>query len=99
MHAEGGFPPMLFDLENDPDEFHDLGRHPDYQDQVSECYDKLFDWAIRCSQRTSMSKAELLAKRGSSRRKGIVLGLIDEETADKELTVKYTGRARQNHLK
>ncbi len=28
MHAEGGFRPMLFDMENDPDELRDLGADP-----------------------------------------------------------------------
>ena len=32
MHAEGGFPPMLFDLQADPQELRDVGRSPDYQE-------------------------------------------------------------------
>ena len=42
---------------------------------------------------------KLIGGKGASRHKAIVLDLIYEKTADKELTVKYTGRARQNHLK
>ena len=37
MHAEGGFPPMLFDLHNDPQELVDLGRNSDYEDIVNSC--------------------------------------------------------------
>ncbi len=30
IHAEGGFRPMLFDLQTDPHEFDDLGGSPDH---------------------------------------------------------------------
>jgi len=32
MHAEGGFRPMLFDLETDPDEFVDLAKDDTHQE-------------------------------------------------------------------
>ncbi len=72
IHAEGGFPPMLFDLQNDPKELNDLGRDPAYGEAVAACYDKLFEWARRCAQRTTVSDRQLLDRRGKTRRKGIV---------------------------
>ncbi|MCE2517430.1 MAG: sulfatase-like hydrolase/transferase [Alphaproteobacteria bacterium] len=97
MHAEGGFPPMLFDLARDPDELNDLGRHPDYQAVVAECYDRLFHWARRPAQRTTLPKAELVARRGKSSRAGVLLGVADDAEINPELMVKYSGPARQIH--
>ena len=98
MHAEGGFAPMLFDLKADPEEFFDRGRDPAYQQVVQACYEKLHEWAMRLSQRTTLSAADLEVRRGKSRRKGIVLGVVDDAHIDDELFVKYQGPARQNHL-
>ena len=97
MHAEGGFPPMLFDLQNDPMELRDLGRDPAYGDAVADCYDKLFEWARRCAQRTSISDQDIVQRRGKTRRKGIVLGIADDEAAaaNAEILYRYQGKARQ----
>ena len=38
-----GFPPQLFDLKNDPDEFNDLGQTPKYSKIVDEMKDILLD--------------------------------------------------------
>jgi arylsulfatase A-like enzyme len=92
MHAEGGMPPMLFDLETDPDELVDLGRDPDYQDAVQDCYDKLLVWALRCGQRVTFSDDELVSKRGKSRRKGIVLGIKEESDAEGDILKEYLGK-------
>ena len=97
MHAEGGFPPMLFDLQNDPMELRDLGRDPAYGDAVADCYNKLFEWARRCAQRTSISDQDIVQRRGKTRRKGIVLGIADDESAaaNAEILFRYQGKARQ----
>ena len=92
MHAEGGFPPMLFDVQADPQELQDLGRSPDYQGAVQTCYEMLHDWALRCSQRTSLTTDQLIANRGKSRRKGIVLGLSEAADAEPEILSKYRGK-------
>ncbi len=99
MHAEGGFRPMLFDMEQDPDELRDLGADPSYAAVIEECYDKLHGWARRTSQRTTLSTAEIIAKRGASRRRGITLGIVDDADIKDDLLVKYLGPARQNYLK
>ena len=83
---------MLFDLENDPEEFHDLGRDPEYQDAVQDCYDMLQSWALRCGQRTTYTDEELVARRGKSRRRGIVLGIKDETFGEDDILVKYQGK-------
>jgi len=92
IHAEG-FRPMLFDLENDPDEFKDLGDDPAYEEIRGQMYEKLFTWARRHAQRTTLSDADILARRGKSRRKGVLLGVYDESALPDELTEKYRGPA------
>ncbi|AGI66430.1 putative sulfatase [Octadecabacter antarcticus 307] len=49
IHAEDGFPPMLFDLLNDPDELCDLGRDPAYTAQRAAMYGHLHGWGLRMS--------------------------------------------------
>jgi arylsulfatase A-like enzyme len=97
IHAEAGFPPMLFDLHKDPDEFVDLGRHADYDDVRTACYDKLFAWTRRCAQRTTVSNQQLVARRDNSRRDGVILGINDADEIDADLIAKYQGKARQKH--
>ena len=97
IHAEGGFAPMLFDLESDPDELIDLGRDPAHAAVRDACYDKLFAWARRPSQRTTVSDQQLIDRRGKSRRKGVVLGVNTADEIDAELLEKYKGKARQSH--
>ena len=98
MHSEGGMPPMLFDLQEDPLELDDKGRDPDYQHVIDAYYEKLHEWAMRCSQRTTYSDEALVSMRGASRRKGIVLGLLDEQDAEADILNAYRGKARQRHI-
>ncbi|SLN37946.1 Arylsulfatase [Ruegeria meonggei] len=92
IHCEGGFRPILFDLENDPDELIDLGDRADHADVIAGMYDHLFSWTRRQSQRTTRSEQQLIEMRSKSRGKGIVLGVYDENDAPLDLTVKYRGR-------
>ncbi|MEC7259077.1 MAG: sulfatase/phosphatase domain-containing protein, partial [Pseudomonadota bacterium] len=92
IHAEGGFPPILFDLLNDPDELVDLGQSAEHAEVRAELYNKLNAWARRPSQRTTRSDAQLVEMRTKSRGRGIVLGVYDEADIAPELTVKYRNR-------
>lgn len=82
IHAEGGLPPMLFDTETDPQEFTDLGTSPAHAGIRNMLYSRLADWARRPAQRTTVSDTQLIARRGGSRRKGILLGVWDEDDLD-----------------
>ncbi|MEX0346763.1 MAG: sulfatase-like hydrolase/transferase [Rhizobiaceae bacterium] len=101
MHFEGGFRPMLFDLENDPQELVDLGESPDHEEIIASLYEKLHSWARRPSQRTTRSEAQLKAMRGASRRRGIMIGIYDENDVPLELTTSYRNRQakRMTNLK
>ena len=93
MHAEGGMRPMLFDMENDPEEYFDLGASAEHAAITDMMYERLARWARRMAQRTAISDEEILAGRGRSRRKGVLLGLYDGSEVEPDLTVKYRGAA------
>jgi arylsulfatase A-like enzyme len=97
IHAEGGFRPMLFDLETDPEELHDLAKAPGYEDQIDRLYGHLQAWGLRMSQRVTRSDADLAAMRGKSMRRGILPFLFDGSEVPEDLTQYYRGPARQIH--
>jgi len=92
MHAEGGFRPMLFDRESDPKELVDLGASASHRATIDLMYERLGRWARRMSQRTTKSESDILAMRGKSRRKGILLGVYDGTEVDEELLSNYQGK-------
>jgi len=98
MHAEGGFRPMFFDLETDPDELVDLAKDGQCQTEIDRLYGYLAVWGRRLSQRVTRSDAELHAMRGSSRRKGILPFLVNGKEVPGELTARYRGVATQSHI-
>ena len=93
MHAMGGFRPMLFDLEEDPEEFHDLAKGDSHQSEIDRLYGYLADWGRRNSQRVTKSDEDIKAMRGKSLRKGILPFLVDGSEVPEELTEKYRGSA------
>lgn len=96
MHFEGGHRPMLFDLENDPQELTDLGDSDRHTDIIAQMYDKLFAWTRRQSQRTTRSEEQLIEMRTKTRKRGVILGVYDENETPLELTVKYRGLKAPN---
>jgi len=94
IHAEGGFAPMLFDLDADPDEFTDLGTVAAHQGEVDRLYALLADWGRRCAQRVTKSDEDIAAMRGRSMRRGILPFLADGSEVPDALLVKYTGPAK-----
>ncbi len=93
IHAEGGFRPILFDLETDPDEFHDLGESAAHKGEIDRLYGYLAEWGRRCAQRVTKSDAQIIAGRGGSLRKGILMFLVDGSEVDAGLSAKYRGTA------
>ncbi|MFV2054458.1 sulfatase-like hydrolase/transferase [Aliiroseovarius sp. YM-037] len=98
IHAEGGFRPMLFDLKNDPEEFHDLAKSDSYTDVIARLYDHLSAWGRRMSQRVTRSDAEINAMHGRSARRGIMPFLKDGSEVPPELTEKYRGPVAQDYV-
>jgi len=98
MHAEGGFRPMLFDKQNDPDELIDLGDSEAHKAEIELMYRRLAQWARRASQRTTKSEQDILNMRGKSRRKGVLLGLVDGSEVDQDVLEKITGKAKARFI-
>jgi arylsulfatase A-like enzyme len=92
IHFEGGFRPMLFDLECDSQELTDLGGSEAHRDIIDEMYDKLSAWARRPSQRTTIPNGTLMAFRRKPSGKGVMIGVVDEDDAPQALTIHYRGR-------
>lgn len=99
MHAEGGMRPMLFDLQQDPEEFYDLAKGSNHNKIIDQLYLHLRNWGLRMSQRVTKSESEIIAMRGLSLRRGILPFMVDGSEVPEELTVKYRGSIRQDHTK
>ncbi len=76
IHAEG-FRPMLFDLENDPQELNDLGAVPDYQDVRDRMYEALCAWSRQFHTRITVPPA-LVARNTNVEVPGVYIGVWDE---------------------
>ncbi|MDP2496136.1 sulfatase-like hydrolase/transferase [Shimia thalassica] len=98
MHAEGGFRPMLFDLQEDPKEFRDLAKGDTHQAEIDRLYGYLAQWGRRLAQRVTKSEEDIKAMRGRSLRKGILPFLYDGSEIPEELTENYRGRAPKSYL-
>ena len=98
MHAEGGFRPMLFDLQDDPEEFHDLAKGQTHQDVIDRLYGDLAQWGRRLAQRVTRSEDDIKNMRGQSLRRGILPFLKDGSEVPDELTEKYRGPAPAKYL-
>ncbi len=75
------FRPMLYDLEADPNEFHDLGADPAFEDVRERLHEALFKWARRPRQRVTVSDAAISSVEVQARiaEGGILIGYWDED--------------------
>ena len=90
VRAEG-FRPMLYDLETDPQEFHDLGAHPDTAGERARLEAMLTDWALRPHNRVTVSDARIAAARGGELSQNIFIGFWDEPDIDAARTEGESG--------
>jgi len=75
IHASG-FRPMLYDLQCDPDEFHDLGADPAHEAQRQRLSRLLLDWALGDHNRITTSDARIAGYDQLS--SGVLIGYWDE---------------------
>jgi len=99
IHAEGGFRPMLFDLETDPDELVDLGASATHADVIARLEARLAEWARRPAQRTTISDETIVNMRGKSRRHGIIIGAWDATELAPDLRAKLQGKPGHDYRK
>lgn len=71
------FPPQLFDLMTDPDEFRDLGRDPEYKEILCEMHGKLLDRLTARKNRVTMTDEGVHALRRDEDETGILIGKWD----------------------
>ena len=89
VHADG-FPPMLYDLATDPDEFTDLGRDPAHQAVRDRLYEVLAKWSRTTRTQTTVPDAAITA--GDARAlvydlnidAGVLIGYWDEAELEEE---------------
>jgi arylsulfatase A-like enzyme len=98
MHAEGGFRPMLFDLDSDPEEFFDLAKGDGHAEVLDRLYGHLAQWGRRLAQRVTKSDEDIKAMRGASNRTGILPYMVDGSEVPAEWTEKYRGKAPKSYL-
>lgn len=79
MIAEG-FRPMLFDLQNDPQELRDLGADPAFADECARLREYLFEWARRPRQRATVPDSMIDSTPVQQRimQQGVLIGFWDE---------------------
>ncbi|MEM7440638.1 MAG: sulfatase-like hydrolase/transferase, partial [Pseudomonadota bacterium] len=75
------FEPVLFDLENDPDELVDLGRSPDHADVRQDLFNKLAGWSLQYRQRTAFSEEKARHMSGIEEKMGVLIGYWNETDA------------------
>lgn len=73
-----GFPPQLFNLVDDPEEFVDLGRDPGHESTRQEMHRLLTDRLINRKNRTTMTDEQVINMRDKEGSSGIVIGVWDD---------------------
>ncbi|MEZ5741327.1 MAG: sulfatase-like hydrolase/transferase [Burkholderiaceae bacterium] len=75
------FRPMLFDLQTDPQELHDLGADPRYAGERARLHEALFQWARQPRQRVTVADGSIESTEIQARitEAGILIGYWDEQ--------------------
>jgi arylsulfatase A-like enzyme len=73
-----GFRPMLYDLQIDPDEFHDLGADPASRAVIDRLMAQLLEWATRHHAKQTQPDTLVEAISGTEFHVGILIGFWDE---------------------
>jgi arylsulfatase A-like enzyme len=69
------FPPQLFDLSVDPDEFHDLGASPEHAVVRATLHERLFAWLRTRRTRTTIADSTIAQRTANTRQRGILIGV------------------------
>ena len=101
MCIRDSFRPVLFDLENDPDELNDLGEseNPVHIEVIQKMAERHHQWLSRVSQRATLSDEKIKNMTGKSMRRGVVLGVYEASEEQEPLFEKYRGKAEQDFTK
>jgi len=69
------FRPQLFNLEDDPNELHDLGEDPGYAKTRAALHERLFQWLRTRPIRPTRSDAAMAATTGKAKERGYYIGV------------------------
>jgi len=70
-----GFTPQLFNLKEDPDEMHDLGKSETHKDVREQLFQQLFDWMRTRKLRPTLSNKEIASRTGKGKQRGYLIGV------------------------
>lgn len=73
-----GFPPQLFDLDKDPDEFDDLGQHPEYTSTRQELHHRLLERLTARKNRVTATNDDMRGFKHPDLRGGVLIGFKDD---------------------
>ncbi|MBX2839422.1 MAG: sulfatase-like hydrolase/transferase [Gammaproteobacteria bacterium] len=80
VHAPG-YPPVLFDRGNDPDELIDLGQSEQHAEIRQQLFNLLADWALQYRQRETWSEERNIEMTGMEEKLGVLIGYWNEDDA------------------
>ncbi len=80
-----GFKPMLFDLQEDPQEFSDLGRDEGYAAIRGQLSEQMLDWSAGLKNRVTVSQETFGQREGKAGEVGILIGYWQQEDVPKAL--------------
>jgi len=78
-----GFKPMLFDLQEDPQEFSDLGVDSGYGAIRSQLGEQMLDWSAGLKNRVTVSQEMFSARQGKAAQVGILIGYWQQSDVQK----------------
>jgi arylsulfatase A-like enzyme len=78
IHFAKRFPPMLYDMKNDPDEFVDLGRDPAYASERARLHEVMTQWALQIHNRITISDQRIAEIADRDLENNIPIGYWDE---------------------
>jgi len=80
-----GFKPMLFDLQEDPQEFSDLGRDDGYVAIRGQLSEQMLDWSAGLKNRVTVSQETFVQRAGKADGVGILIGYWQQEDVPEAL--------------
>ena len=80
-----GFPSMLFNLQDDPNELTDLGQNPDYQHVCDSMTTMLFDWLRKRKKRKTISNNRVRGATGKREQRGYLIGVWEKSDVAEKL--------------
>lgn len=76
-----GYPPVLFNMQEDPHELKDLGQDPEHMSVCQSMFAHLAEWSLQYRQRETWSDADCEQMTALEDQVGVLIGYWDEKSA------------------